>query len=375
MFVSAISSFSLGAFPQRKNKHNLFLLSNNKDSFISQRGMNAINFNGTSAGAPLRRLKNITDPYFGEKMISVADMPKIEKRLEMCSTVKKAVHVLQKYKINMQPVELKIFERLEEESKTAQRKTFPQILNLWYDDALINLKLEEFRIIDNIDTMSQQLSPETELKIRERTTKCRQSLIDGSPETPFKRKSIISSIAEIPPLKGEEDLLEQLKDYSNKLPSSSTSENAFIVKYADRSHEEIAKRLIRLSVGTVEHIKPNSLGGENAISNFLLVSALANSLRGNMPLTEFIKRFPQVLKNVQKYIEDIIDTIHRGGLQGNQAYPYKVKQTLKQESEGLINLNLSSYKYSSKDAKRLEKTSKSSYVHLNNTKKAGKRRK
>lgn len=372
LFVSAINSvkFFNNYFNKTSDKK-FYLFENNHDVFIKK---NSINFESTSAGAPLRRLKNITDPYFGEKMISVADMPKIEKRLDECSTVKKTVHVLQKYKKNMQPIELKIFERIEAASQSAVRKTLPQLLNMWYDESLINLKLEEFRIIDTIDALSQQLSPETELKIREKTTKCRQSLVDGSAEAPFKRKSIIASIAEIQPKTGEEEVLDNLKNYSFKLPSSSTSENAFIVKYADRSHEEIAKRLIRLSVGTVEHIKPDSLGGENDISNFMLVSAQANSLRGNMPLSDFIKRFPQVLKNVQIYIEDIINTIHKGGLQGNQSYPYKVKQTLRKESEGIINLNLSSFKYSAKEARKLEKNSKSSYSHISNKHKKAKRK-
>ena len=48
-----------------------------------------------------------------------------------------------------------------------------------------------------------------------------------------------------------------------------TSENAFIVKYADRTQQEIAKRLIRTSLATIEHIKPNSEEGENNIANFL----------------------------------------------------------------------------------------------------------
>ena len=317
-----------------------------------------IAFKSTSAGAPLRKLKNITDPYFGEIMLTVEEMPKIERELEKCTTVKKVVHYLKKYKENMLPTELKMFELFEAAAPVANRMKLPDLLQAWYKDSLIKLKLAEFSVIDEIDKMSQNLSLQTAFEVRKRTTDCRKILIDSYPESPFKRKDIIASLEEIIPKSGEEELLNELKEYSNNLPTSGTNENAFIVKYANRSHEEIAKRLIRLSVGTVEHILPESLGGENDIKNFMLVSSAANSMRGNTPLPNFIKRFPQVLSNIQIYIKDIMKVIERGGLRGNQSYPYKLKSTLKRESKGLINLDISEFKYKKGEAVKLEKESK-----------------
>ena len=63
--------------------------------------------------------------------------------------------------------------------------------------------------------------------------------------------------------------------------------------------------MLRPSVATIEHIKPDSKGGLNAIGNFLLASAGANNLRSNMPLTDFIMMFPKIPKYCQNYIEQI----------------------------------------------------------------------
>ena len=108
---------------------------------------------------------------------------------------------------------------------------------------------------------------------------------------------------------------------------------------------------MRPSIATIEHIQPNSLDGENTIGNFLLASAGANSMRSNMPLTKFIEMYPSIPKKCQAYIEQVVDYIHRGWLKGNETYPYKVQKKLAEESGGLINLDLSCYKYSPDEAK------------------------
>ena len=69
-----------------------------------------------------------------------------------------------------------------------------------------------------------------------------------------------------------------------------------------------------------------------------------------MPLTEYIKRFPEIPKYTQKYIDDIINEIESGNLRGNETYPYKVKKKLFEESCGRIVISLSNYKYSEEEA-------------------------
>ncbi len=315
----------------------------------------------TSAGAPLRKLRGIVCPYFGVKMITGAELPKLEMKIDKCQNVGEVVKLLKPYRSFMQKTEKKVFKMFEEYSKENPEEILPNILRIHYNEALTKLKLEEFSVLDDVDKMSLKLSPELALAVHHKTTRCRQVILDNKQGETFKRQILLSSLDEIKPRRGEKKIYESLKDRAIYLPTSGTSENAFIVKYADRSQEEIAKRIMRASAATIEHVQPNSKRGENAISNFLLVSANANSLRSNMPLNKFIARFPIVLKNCQKYINQIMSIIHDGGLKGNEDYPYKIKKTLMRETGGLVNLDLNGFCYKEKDAKRVANNANKKY--------------
>ena len=322
--------------------------------FNSQRYDSALAFQAhTSAGNPLKKLQKMNDiicPYFGVPMIAASKETRIETKLDGCKNVRDVYKVLSPFSHYMQPSEKRIFRMFTEYVNKSPDVTLPEILQKHYNEALIKLKLEEFQVLDDVDKISLNLSPAQALEIHRRTTKCRQIILDNSQENTFKRKTLLSSLDDIHPRKDEEEVFERLKERALYLPTSVTSSNAFIVKYAGRTQQEIAKRLIRVSIGTIEHIKPDSLGGENSIDNFMLVSGNANSTRANIPLKKFIERFPNIPKNCQKYINQIIRIIHKGGFYGFETYPYQIKRTLNAESEGSIMLDLSKYKYSEEQA-------------------------
>ena len=299
----------------------------------------------TSAGKPLKKLFNITCPYYGIKMISGAAMHKLEQKLDKCPTVGDVVRVLSKYTAYMQKTEKNMYDRFCEYAKISSEKTLPEYLQELYNDSMIKLKLEEFSILDDVDALSKELSPQTAFALRKKITRCREVILENNQQDTFKRKTLISSLDDIKPNPEEEIIFEKIKDRALYLPTSGSSENAFIVKYASRSHPEIAKRLLRSSVATIEHIKPDSLGGENKLSNFMLASSSANSYRSNLPLIKYIEKFPMIPENCQKYINEIIYSIYTGRLQRCEMYPYQVKKTLAIESGGKIDLDLSNYRF------------------------------
>ena len=63
----------------------------------------------TSAGKALRKLKNITCPYRGIKIISTDTIKGFEKNLAKCKTAIDFIELLTPYQINMLPVEKSIF--------------------------------------------------------------------------------------------------------------------------------------------------------------------------------------------------------------------------------------------------------------------------
>lgn len=161
--------------------------------------------------------------------------------------------------------------------------------------------------MDDVDALTRRLSPQTALKIRTKTTKCRQIIISNNKHDTFKRKTFLNSLEEIIPKENEREIFNDIKNKALFLPTSESSRNAFIVKYSKRNQIEITRRLFIASTGSIEHVTPASNGGLNTIGNFLLTSASGNRYRENMPLCEYIKRHPKIPKYMQIYIDDIIE--------------------------------------------------------------------
>ncbi len=304
----------------------------------------------TSQGKPLRKLKDITCPYRGIKIIPPSALKDFEKRLLKCKTAIESVDLLSGYLNNMLKTEKSLYSIFKDFSNLNPDDNLQNCLQMIRESCLIKLKLEEFEVLDDVDVLSRKLSAQTALKLREKTTKCRQIIISDSRRDTFKRKTFLDSLEEIIPKRNETEIFSDIKNKALFLPTSESSINAFVVKYSKRKHSEITRRLFIASTGSIEHIIPASLGGLNTIGNFLLTSASGNRYRENMKLVDYIKRHPKIPKYMQMYVDDIIKEIHNGKLLGNETYPYKIKEKLMQESNGRIMISLSNYKYSKEEA-------------------------
>ena len=304
----------------------------------------------TSAGKPLRKLKDITCPYRGIKIIPTDNIKGFEKNLAKCHTAFDAVELLSLYQEYMLPTEKAMFAIFKDFALINPDDNLQNCLQMIKMNCLTRLKLEEMEVLDDVDRLTKRLSPNSALKIRAKTTKCRQIIISSSTHDTFKRKTFLSSLEEIIPKENEREILNNIRNKALFLPTSESSRNAFVVKYSKRSQTEIIRRIFIASTGSIEHVTPASNGGLNTIGNFLLTSASGNRYRENMPLVEYIKRHPKIPQYMQMYIDDIIREIHKGNLQGNETYPYKIKKKLFEESEGHIMISLSSYNYSETDA-------------------------
>lgn len=304
----------------------------------------------TSAGKPLRRLKDITCPYRGIKIIPGTALRGFEKNLAKCGSSEEIVSLLGQYYDNLLPTEKSMYAIFKDFSSLNPNDNIKNCLQMLYTNCLMKLKLEEFYVLDEVDMMSRKLSPCTALKLRHKTTRCRQIILDNKLQDSFKRKTFLNSLDEIIPNENEREIFNDIKNKALFLPTSGSSKNAFVVKYSRREQEEAARRLFIGSTGTIEHVTPESLGGINTIGNFLLTSADGNRYRENMPLQEYIKRHPSIPGYMQQYIDDVIRNIHEGGLQGNETYPYKIKKKLMEESNGRIMISLGRYKYTEDEA-------------------------
>ena len=305
----------------------------------------------TSAGKPLMKLSEIPCALFGITTLNLKKIKKIKRSLQGCEGARQAVIYLRPYADkNMLKTEKRMLERFSDDATYSRRLGFPNLLKSWYKDALIQLQQEEIDVIEQIEQIALHMSPETTEAILAETAECKRIIENEDPNHRFKRKDVLDALSNINPMPGEEEIMEDLIDMANYLPNSITSENAFIVKYADRSHEEISNRLVRPSLKTVEHLWAKFRKGPNDISNFVVACEGANSLKGDAWLKRFARRFPEVIPNSQAYADFFINAINNGRLKGNQSYPYKIKARYIEQSDGLIQLDLSQMKYSEEEA-------------------------
>ena len=309
----------------------------------------------TSAGKPLRRLRNITCPYTGIKIIPGTATRSFEKNLAECLRAIDFVSLLSEYAKNFLPTEKSVYAIFKDFASLNPKDDLQNCLQMLYMNCLTRLKLEEFCVLDDVDRLSCKLSPMTALKLREKTTQCRQLILNESKKDTFKRKTFLNSLDSINPKDNEIEIFEEIKNKALFLPTSGSSKNAFVVKYSSRTQTESVRRIFIASTGSIEHVIPQSLGGLNTIGNFLWTTASGNRYRENMPLPNYIKRFPKIPNYMQKYMDDVISEIHNGKLEGNETYPYKIKQKMLEVSEGRILVSLSGYKYTEREAAEKEK--------------------
>lgn len=326
----------------------------------------------TSAGKPLRRLRGITCPYRGIKIIPGTALKPFERGLSECVTVEEAVNLLAEYSNNLLPTEKSVYAMIKDFANLNPDDNIKNCLQMIYTNCLTKLKLEEFEVLDEVDRLSRKLSPSTALKLREKTTHCRQLILNDNKKDSFRRKAFLDSLECIQPKENEREIFNDIKNKALFLPSSGSSKNAFVVKYSERTQTETIRRLFIASTGSIEHIIPASHGGLNAIGNFLWTTAGGNRYRENMPLPSYIKRFKNIPHYMQLYIDDVISEIHNGKLEGNETYPYKIKQKMLEASEGRVLISLSKYKFSEDEAAEMEKEYQNRWLKYpqKNTKKA-----
>jgi len=237
-----------------------------------------------------------------------------------------------------------------------------------YPEALAELKIEQIKILDNVDRLSNKMDAKTALEVRKITTSARHKILNDDPNAHmrnpnartedhiFKRKDLLMDLRDATINTTNKELFDEMWNVASKLPKSSTSIDAFIVKYTDRSPLEIAARLLRPSTASIEHITPANpssddiKAGENELTNFMLVSRDWNSGRSNMPLDEFVKKHRNIPRYSQRHINDIMHAIKKGKLTDCDWYPYVLKEKLYNESKGLININIDRYHISEEDA-------------------------
>ena len=365
-----------------------------------------ISFKGsTSNGTFLKHLKNVRGAYSDVVPLKGNEIEFIKSQIKKTNSTKEKLDVLKPFMRNMLPVERNVFKILVESNKMKPKQNMQGILQEYSGAALHELKKEQMNIFTQIAYLSKDMAPDKQKGLTHILDDAKYRItLPPSSFDKFKNKSFINSIIRLSreddiaqlkskinsipfpekeKIKAENKLknvirtfmtedphtnikgktpiqmldmslkeyglkstidpkFEQIIDTAKSLPTSNHNVNAFIVKYSNRSENEIAERLVSESLGTIEHLVADSLGGKNEAYNFVLATKSLNNERGNMPPSEFLKKHPDLPRTFQQNMDDVIREGNKGHLRENEWYPYVVRETIKQEYG--FDIDISKYK-------------------------------
>ena len=177
--------------------------------------------------------EGITCAYTGVPMISRAKIDEFSNMQVFRKKSSIAIQYLKKYKDEMFGIEREVFEILEKESKKHPDLKLQDIIKLKYpvhEKALIR---QQSAILDRISLLSRGSRYKSDHeKVRKLINESFDIIFaqDPLPEERFKRKEFIAKLSRLP--MSDTIMQEKLIHLAEKLPQSSNSVHAFIVKYA-----------------------------------------------------------------------------------------------------------------------------------------------
>ena len=365
-----------------------------------------------SNGAFLRNLSGVHDPYSGVVILNNKELNQFYQDLAKKDTGVKKINLLENYTESMFPVEKSVYYLMFGDILLDNRRSMQDVLQAKQPRALKNLIKTQQQVFNNIDDAAQNLSENNKLKVEHALNKAREQILishkdknhfrkgkfendlmriaqsdvfarleNKMNELPEEEKDValeklynVERIFETTPyytnIKGktplkmvhelqaeylpeslkEENEMQPILDLVQDLPTTKTDVNAFIVEMSDKDDSVIAKRLISESIGTIEHVVPESKGGENEADNFMFVTKARNEERGNKSLNKFKKMHPDIPKNCQQYLDDVIKNCEDGRMRGYEWYPFVIRDIIK--SEVGVNVAIKSYRMSPQKAFR-----------------------
>ncbi len=270
--------------------------------------MNGVNFTGKFAETyPKYWLKNLLKlnlpcPCCGKQMIPLDEVKALPAAGVFSGACLTAVNALEQFEEYMKPVEYNIMQII----KPIANK-YPEIdlqeliilLSFEYESSLIASQLT---LLNELKQAGENLTEKDAQELQAIIKTAKEFILKKRP-VKFKRKIFLNDINEYISRIDDSETQSKLRALAEKMPTSEDSVSAFIMKYKDRSPEEIGERMLMYSAATLEHITPDSQNGEVTIWE----CQKCNNTRSNAPIVSQISENPQMLDNLRTHIQILID--------------------------------------------------------------------
>jgi len=227
------------------------------------------------------------------------------------------------------------------EAKENPELEFSEILNKISPDYVERLRMKQVSVVIDMTNMMIRRYPNKEAGIEKWRYKQIRQIINSENEGDFRNKILIDLLLQFNRENGIDLAREELEPYFSRLPNSKKDVDAFVVKYKRRSSEEGVYRLIKNTKPTIEHILPYSTSKDNSFSNLLLMCTDCNNARGTIPYRNFLNEHPEMIQNVEKYLDDVIKVLRHPNTSndvksGFRNYIQQVRKTLRIASDGKL---------------------------------------
>ena len=208
--------------------------------------------------------------YSRKPMISPYELRTIFAKLLKKPNAQSAVNFLKEYRDYMPEVETEIFDMFEGYGAKG-KKTFQDILNENYPDALSRLRQKQTDILNSTNEFIHSLDND----LAEELLYIRDTALLKVKDGTFGRSEVLEQLGQkAKEYKNSPKDLENIRELYKiwyKLPRAIKDYDAFIVKYSKSSHNDVAQRLLSMSAASVELVKAYSNGGMDNLSNYVLV--------------------------------------------------------------------------------------------------------
>ena len=246
---------------------------------------------------------NLPCPCCGKQMIpldKVKALPAAGVFSVSCIT---AINALEQFEDYMKPVEyniMQIIKPLAQKYPGIDLQELIILLSFEYESSLVGTQLT---ILNQMKTFAADLENNKDKQELLAITKTAKEFILKKRSVKFKRKIFLNDVNEFAAKIEDKQTRDKLISFAEKMPTSEDSVSAFIMKYKDRSPEEIGERLLMYSAATLEHITPDSENGEVTIWE----CQRCNNTRSNAPVIRQINENPNMLDNLRTHIQIIVD--------------------------------------------------------------------
>ena len=302
----------------------------------------------------------------GRKMIDPKIIESMKKNHVFRCSTQDAINMLEPYENNMHAVEKEVFNLIKEQAEIYPDRSIKEhIIELkkTHELPLIQKQVGIFKLIDKY---AEKIKPELHKEIREYLLESFDLIKENGNE--FSRIRFINNLEKILANYPNTANKERLIRIAGKLPTAYDDKDAFIVKYSKPKYdsESIAIRLLSYSMATIEHIHPqnpdriieetknaNIPKGANHLYNYVPECMRCNSFKSNKPMVYQIEDYPEMFINAQKAFDRYIDFANEGKL--SKKYVINLYKALRQESEGVLDLDYSRLKLNRDLIKELNK--------------------